>query len=108
MSMAKFNPLPQKVSIIISLYNLEDYVEKCLQSCIRQDYPNLEILVIDDVRQIALLRYVNNMQQRINVFTSLRRKTKVSIWLVKQVLIMPVETLCFSWMQMITYRMIAS
>lgn len=48
MSMAKFNPLPQKVSIIISLYNLEDYVEKCLQSCIRQDYPNLEILVIDD------------------------------------------------------------
>ncbi len=37
-----------KVSIIIASYNAEDYLEKCLLSCIRQTYSEIEILVIDD------------------------------------------------------------
>ena len=36
------------VSIIIPVYNLENYIENCLNSIISQTYRNLEILVIDD------------------------------------------------------------
>ena len=37
-----------KVSIIITVYNLEHYIEEALQSAINQTYKNLEILVVDD------------------------------------------------------------
>lgn len=36
------------ISIIIPVYNVEDYLEECLNSCITQTYQNLEILAIDD------------------------------------------------------------
>lgn len=39
------NPL---VSIIIPIYNVEQYLNQCIQSVIKQTYTNLEILLIDD------------------------------------------------------------
>ncbi len=36
------------VSIIIPIYNLEDYIENCLNSVVKQTYRELEILCIDD------------------------------------------------------------
>ena len=38
----------EKVSIIIPVYNVEKYLEKCLDSIINQSYKNLEIIIIDD------------------------------------------------------------
>ncbi len=37
-----------KVSIIVPCYNVESYVDTCLLSLQKQDYPNLEILMIND------------------------------------------------------------
>lgn len=37
-----------KFSIIIPLYNCEDYISKCLSSIINQNYENLEIIVVND------------------------------------------------------------
>lgn len=37
-----------KLSIIIPVYNLEDYVGKCLDSILKQSFQDYEILVIDD------------------------------------------------------------
>ncbi len=36
------------ISVIIPVYNLEDYISRCLDSILRQTYTNLQILVIND------------------------------------------------------------
>lgn len=36
------------ISIIIPVYNVEDYIEECLESILKQTYKNIEILLIDD------------------------------------------------------------
>lgn len=36
------------ISVIIPVYNVENYLERCLQSVLKQTYSNLEILLIDD------------------------------------------------------------
>lgn len=36
------------VSIIVPVYNVEEYLDKCVQSLVRQTYSNLEIILIDD------------------------------------------------------------
>lgn len=36
------------VSVIVPVYNVENYVERCLNSLVQQTYPNLEIIVVND------------------------------------------------------------
>ena len=36
------------VSIVIPVYNVERYVEACIQSVIGQNYANKEIVIVDD------------------------------------------------------------
>lgn len=36
------------VSIIIPCFNSENYIEYCIDSALSQDYPNIEIIVVDD------------------------------------------------------------
>ena len=37
-----------KISIIIPVYNVEKYLERCLQSLVNQTYRNLEIIIVND------------------------------------------------------------
>ena len=37
-----------KFSIIIPVYNVEDYIEKCLDSVFNQTYENFEVIVVND------------------------------------------------------------
>ena len=36
------------ISVIVPVYNVEEYVEKCVLSIINQTYKNLEIILVDD------------------------------------------------------------
>lgn len=38
----------KKVSVIIPIYNIEDYLDDCIKSIIKQSYKNLEIILVDD------------------------------------------------------------
>lgn len=38
----------EKVSIIVPIYKVEDYLDTCVQSIRRQNYENLEIILVDD------------------------------------------------------------
>lgn len=37
-----------KVSVIIPVYNVEDYIEKCLESVVNQTLKEIEIIVVND------------------------------------------------------------
>lgn len=37
-----------KISIIVPVYNIEEYIEKCVKSIMKQTYKNIEIILVDD------------------------------------------------------------
>lgn len=40
--------MDNKVSIIVPIYNVEEYLEKCINSILKQTYKNIEVLLVDD------------------------------------------------------------
>ena len=38
----------KKISVIVPVYNVEKYLSKCLDSIIKQQYPDIEVIVVDD------------------------------------------------------------
>lgn len=58
------------VSVVIPVYNVENYLERCVKSVIEQDYHNLEILLVDDGstdRSGEMCDYFSLMDSRIKV-----------------------------------------
>ena len=37
-----------KISIIIPVYNVSDFIDECIQSLLKQTYKNYEIILVDD------------------------------------------------------------
>ena len=37
-----------KITIIVPVYQVEDYLDRCVQSLMKQTYSELEIILVDD------------------------------------------------------------
>ena len=55
-----------KISIIIPIYNVEKYLERCINSIINQTYSNIEILLIDDGSTDSSPTICDNYQKKDN------------------------------------------
>lgn len=49
----------EKISIIIPVYNVENYLEECLESIVNQSYKNLEIIIVNDGSQDRSIDIMN-------------------------------------------------
>ena len=38
----------KKLSVIVPVYNVEKYLERCVNSILNQNYENMEIILVDD------------------------------------------------------------
>jgi len=56
-----------KVSVVIPVYNTEDYVEESIKSALNQSYSNLEIITIDDGSTDNSLEILQNYSDKITV-----------------------------------------
>lgn len=59
---------PLFFSIIIPVYNAQNYLERCLNSCIYQSYPYLEIIAIDDCSTDDSPRILQTFQNKVKIF----------------------------------------
>ena len=50
------------ISVVVPVYNVEKYLEKCLQSLIEQCYSDMEIVVVDDKSTDRSLCIAKNMK----------------------------------------------
>lgn len=68
----------KKISIIIPVYNVEKYIEKCINSALRQDLPfsEYEILVIDDESPDNSVEIVNKMASQYENIRLISQKNK--------------------------------
>lgn len=46
--MEKLDMLSEKISIVVPVYNLEQHIQRCVESICNQTYKNIEIILVDD------------------------------------------------------------
>ena len=51
-----------KVSVIVPIYNVEDYLDKCIQSIVNQTLKEIEIICINDGSSDNSLEIIKNMK----------------------------------------------
>ncbi|WP_288685978.1 glycosyltransferase family 2 protein, partial [uncultured Brachyspira sp.] len=66
-----------KISVIVPVYNVEDYLKECLDSIINQTLKEIEILCIDDCgtdNSIDILREYSKKDNRIKIISHKENK----------------------------------
>lgn len=58
--------MEKKISVIVPVYQVEEYLEKCIESIINQTYKNLEIILVDDGSKDNCASICDRYQKRDN------------------------------------------
>ena len=61
-----------KVSVIVPVYNVEDYIEKCLNSLVNQTLEDIEIIIVNDGskdKTLEILEEIANKDQKVKVLS---------------------------------------
>jgi len=72
-----------KVSIILPARNEEEFIGKCLDSLITQDYENYEIIVIDDSSEDATGEIISEYAKKHSKIISVSARPKPEGWMGK-------------------------
>src|SRR4030043_1322671 len=80
---AKIKNDPPKVSILIPARNEERNINRCLRSLTRQDYPNFEIIVLDDHSSDKTWEVVKKIAEKDNRIKLVKGKKLEKGWLGK-------------------------
>ncbi len=73
-----------RVSVIIPARNEEKYVARCIDDLVKQDYPNFEIILVDDSSEDGTWRIMQNYEAKYNgLITALQAGLKPDRWVGK-------------------------
>lgn len=67
--------MTEKISIIVPVYNTENYIDKCLESLINQTYKNVEIILVDDGSTDRSYYICNKYVEKDNRIKIIKQKT---------------------------------
>lgn len=56
-----------KISIILTTYNVENYIEKCIESLLKQTYKDFELIIIDDGSTDNTLNILKTKYESLNI-----------------------------------------
>lgn len=62
----------KKVSILITNFNKEKFLDECIQSCLNQNYENLEIIIIDNLSTDNSLNIIEKYSNKLLIKTRKR------------------------------------
>ncbi len=68
------------VSVIVPAHNEEENIAGCLKACLDQDYPNIEILLVDDRSQDSTLDIARHMEAKDSRLKVIRVDTLAPGW----------------------------
>lgn len=72
---------PPQISIIVPVYNVEQYLPRCMDSLIRQTYKNIEIIAVNDGstdESLAILEEYASQDERVCVINQENRGTHIA------------------------------
>ncbi len=65
-----FSVIDILITVIVTVYNTEQYFDRCIKSIISQTYKNLEIIVVNDASK-------GNISQLIKEYRIMKKKWKL-------------------------------
>ena len=72
----------EKISVIVPVYNAENYIEKCIYSILNQTYEDFEIIVVNDGSSDnslnKLLKLKDEYPDKIRVFSQENKGVSVA------------------------------
>jgi len=60
----------KKISVVVPVYNVEKYLDRCVESILRQSYKNMEVILVNDGSTDSSgekCEYYSNLDKRVNV-----------------------------------------
>lgn len=73
-----------KISVLIPLYNVENYISRCLDSILCQTFQNFEIVVVDDASTDNSLSIVKEYQQKDNRIKIIEKKSNEGLMMARK------------------------
>lgn len=65
-----------KISVIVPIYNVEKYLDKCLDSCLNQSFRDIEIICVNDGSQDNSIKIIEQYQRKDNRFICINKKNE--------------------------------